>query len=134
MDRRVLLWGPVVAWMAAIFVVSGLSAPPAMPGGMSFTSGHLLAYGLLAALIARALAGGRWDGVGVVPLLQAWCLTMAYGASDEMHQSFVPGRCATFGDWLADGLGAAAALACLAVIARWRRGAATAGRGADRAV
>lgn len=36
-----------------------------------------------------------------------------YGASDEWHQSFVPVRDASVGDWLADTLGAALALALL---------------------
>jgi VanZ family protein len=34
----------------------------------------------------------------------------AFGASDEWHQSFVPGRFTDFWDWLADTLGAAIAV------------------------
>ena len=34
----------------------------------------------------------------------------AYGATDEWHQSFVPGRETELGDWVADATGAAVAL------------------------
>lgn len=108
------LWGPVAAWMLAIFVVSGMAAPPAMPGGLSYGAGHALGYGLLAALAARALAGGRWDGVRWGTLAGAWMIAAAYGVSDEWHQSFVPGRTADRADLVADATGAAAALALVA--------------------
>ncbi|MDD5474850.1 MAG: VanZ family protein [Candidatus Methanoperedens sp.] len=32
-------------------------------------------------------------------------LSLAYAASDEVHQSFVPGREMSFMDWLADAMG-----------------------------
>jgi VanZ family protein len=35
-------------------------------------------------------------------------LGVAYGASDELHQHFVPGRSVEFGDWVADSLGVCA--------------------------
>lgn len=43
-------------------------------------------------------------------LLAALIFSSAYGASDEWHQSFVPGRLADAADWLADTLGAMLAL------------------------
>lgn len=125
MTALVGLWGPVVAWMAAIFVVSGMSAPPAMPGGLSFAVGHALAYALLAVLTARAVSRGRWAGVTPGALVAAWLIAVAYGASDEWHQSFVPGRDASWGDWLTDAAGAGIALVGVAVIAALiRRGSA----------
>jgi VanZ family protein len=42
-------------------------------------------------------------------LLAAWMIGTAYGATDEWHQSFVPGRQADAADVLADALGALAA-------------------------
>lgn len=35
----------------------------------------------------------------------AWVLSMIYGASDEFHQSFTPGRDASALDWVADSIG-----------------------------
>ena len=38
-------------------------------------------------------------------------MTSLYGASDEWHQYFVPGRSCEFGDWIADTAGGALAIA-----------------------
>ena len=68
---------------------------------------HGLAYGVLAASVLFALSPARSrrqplrTGAGVV----FFCLL--YGISDEFHQSFIPGRCPSAGDLVADILGAA---------------------------
>ncbi len=46
------------------------------------------------------------------PLLTAFLLSVAFGASDEWHQSFVPNRTMTLDDLLAD---CAGALGCVLV-------------------
>ena len=101
------LWLPVVAMMAAIFGVSAMSAPPA-PAGVSDKSLHAVTYAVLAMLTLRALAGGTWRGVRVGTVLLAWMVASAYGASDEFHQRFTPGRHADWQDVVADAVGAAA--------------------------
>jgi len=64
---------------------------------------HLVVYGILGALLAR---GRRlqWDIPHPV-LIMAGAL---YAASDEWHQSFVPGRQVSALDWVADLCGVAA--------------------------
>jgi len=64
---------------------------------------HFSVYGLLATLICRL--GHGWRAA-------AWALMLAsaFGATDEWHQSFVPGRSSEVADWLADTLGAAVAV------------------------
>ncbi len=64
---------------------------------------HFSAYGLLATLICRL--GHGWRAA-------AWALllTSAFGATDEWHQSFVPGRMSETADWIADTLGATVAV------------------------
>jgi hypothetical protein len=64
---------------------------------------HVGAYALLAALNRWALAGAQRAA------LWAWVLAAAFGAVDEWHQAFTPGREATVRDWLLDTLAAAAA-------------------------
>ena len=65
--------------------------------------------------------------------LRATMMAIAYGASDEWHQSFVPGRHADVWDLAADGVGAALALGVVGAWGWWeRRGARTDGR-IDRA-
>ena len=103
-----LLWTPVVLYMTAIFVVSGQSDPP-RPSGVPDVSLHGLAYFGLTLLLIRALSGGRWRGVTLATLVGAVVLAVAYGASDEWHQSFVPERHADWRDLRADAIGAVAA-------------------------
>ncbi len=107
--QRVRLWGPVVAYMALIFI---LSSQPALPGS-SLTpdwTQHGLAFGGLALIALRATSGGRWSGVTARAVLAAWLITAAYGVADEWHQSFVPSRMADPRDVVADATGAAVAL------------------------
>jgi VanZ family protein len=65
--------------------------------------GHAFGYGLLALAYQRGLGGNR-------PRL-AWLMAVAFAATDEFHQSFVPGRNPSPVDVLLfDNLGALAGL------------------------
>ena len=97
-------------YAAGIFFVSSLSHPP-LPPGVSDKTGHGAAYAGLALLVLRALAGAEWTGVTAAPSLAAVALAAAYGASDELHQLFVPGRTADLHDLRADATGAAVGVA-----------------------
>jgi VanZ family protein len=98
------LWGPVVLYMVSIFIAS---AQPdiAIPGGLSDKSSHSIAYTLLGILIARALAGGLPARITIRIAALTVLLTTLYGASDEFHQMFVPGRTADVNDVYADAIG-----------------------------
>ena len=99
--------------MAAIFYVS--SIPDISLTEPLAISGHSLAYGALAVLVVRALAGGLPRRVGVRVAATAMLITVLYGVSDEWHQSFVPGRIASAYDVLTDAIGAlAGTIACWA--------------------
>lgn len=105
--RWAVYFFPLLAYGALIFYGSSQSRwlfePP------DFFSAdkvyHFLEYGIFGVLLARVLKAydvppsfrGKMIGVLVISFL--------YGASDEFHQWFVPGRFATFGDVLADSLG-----------------------------
>jgi VanZ family protein len=64
---------------------------------------HFSVYGLLGTLACRAGRGGAGAWWALVAV-------SAYGATDEWHQSFVPGRSSELGDWIADTAGAALAI------------------------
>lgn len=68
---------------------------------------HFLAYALLAILAWRAFSPRISRRLPLLLLSVGFCAL--YGAGDEWHQSFVPGRQAGADDWLADCLGACAA-------------------------
>lgn len=119
---RAWRWGPLVAAMIAIFIVSGTPNLAELPGGLSDKVWHSLTYGGLGLLAIRATAGARWTGVTAVACMAAWLVCAAYGASDEVHQRFVEGRTADPLDWMADVSGAAAAISLVFLVARRRRG------------
>jgi VanZ family protein len=110
-----------LAWAAAIFWASSLSDPfPFVPSGI-FSHDKLLhaaAYSVLAGLAAAALA---WTRLGPVRgAIVAAFLAAAYGASDEWHQSYVPGRQADAADLAADAVGAIAGASAAAGLLRGR--------------
>lgn len=105
--QRLVLWGPVVAYMALIFFLS--SRPDIqLPGPDSDKQLHSIGYAGLGALVARAAAGGLGRRVSWGQAALAVVVATAYGATDEWHQSFVPGRVADVLDLRADAIGAVA--------------------------
>jgi VanZ family protein len=111
--RRVLLWGPALAYMAVIFYSSSQSDPvPALTHLVWDKLLHAAGYALLAILYARALRGEGASAL-VVALLAA-VFTSLYAASDEWHQSFVAMRTSDVRDWIADTIGGIAGVAAFA--------------------
>ena len=79
------LWLPVVGWAALIFVLSSI---PSLGTGLGDWDlvlrkiAHAAEFAVLGALLVRALSAP----------LPAFLIGAAYAVSDEVHQSFVPGR------------------------------------------
>ncbi|MDP1545897.1 MAG: VanZ family protein [Anaerolineales bacterium] len=103
----------VPRWLPAfllMFVIFGFSSRTSndLPnfGGWDYffkKSAHTVGYGLLALSYLRALPNRNYK--------LAWLLALLYSATDEFHQSFVPGRRASLIDVLVfDNLGALTAL------------------------
>jgi len=101
-------WGPALLMMAAIFVLSGTPDDdlPSLGGweDVITSSGHALGYALLAGAFLHALTGRR--AISLTLMTLAVALAIAYGVSDEYHQSFVPGRTPDGFDMMVDGIGA----------------------------
>lgn len=117
--RALALWLPPVAWMAAIFWLSGRPDLPHAPGALlDFLvkkAMHAAAYGVLALLFWRALAPTGLRR----PAAWAVALAVAYAVTDEWHQTMVPGRSGRALDVLID---AAGAMAAVAVASRYLSG------------
>ena len=85
---------------------------------------HMTEYAILAALLWRArrqpVRGDtrpwQWSEAGF-----ALSLAIAFAASDEFHQSFVPSREGRVGDVFIDSAGAALGVGSLWLVGRWRR-------------
>ncbi len=110
-------WLSVLVYMAGIFYLSSLSRPT-LPIKMSDKLAHVAEYALLSALVLRAANGGFSRRATLGAVLLAFLLSSAYGASDEWHQSFVPGRVCSLGDLAADAAGSLLAALALAVATR----------------
>jgi len=91
--------------MAFIFYLSSMPEPP-LPPAVNDKEAHSSGYALLALLVARAAAGGLGRRVTRTVALVAIAVAIAYGISDEFHQSFVPGRDSDIHDVYADAVGA----------------------------
>jgi VanZ family protein len=103
--------------MAVIFHLSSESDPlPVLTQHVWDKALHCFEYGGLAFLLCRALLGEGLGWTAALPL--ALLVTSVYGASDEWHQLFTPGRTSDVVDWMADTFGAAVGLASYVLVAR----------------
>jgi VanZ family protein len=104
---------------AATIVAESSQAGMAVPGGIwqSDKLVHFLAFGLLATVTLRALRieSVRWRAAVAVAIVSL------FGASDEIHQYFTPGRSCDVFDWLADTLGAGLAVSLYLLWPAWRK-------------
>jgi VanZ family protein len=105
--------------MGMIFWLSSRSSLPSPPGisyAISANAGHFLVFFALATFILFGLGAGKQASRR--ELYIAGALALLYGVSDELHQSFVPGRDASVLDLAADAAGIVVALAW---VVTWRR-------------
>jgi hypothetical protein len=108
LSGALLRWLPVVVWAGLIF---GLSSIPDLGTGLGGWDlvlrklAHAAEYAVLGALLQRAL-GRPWV---------AFAAGALYAVSDELHQSFVPGREGSALDVALDAVGVAVGVAV------WRR-------------
>ncbi len=125
--RRLRAWAPALLYMAGIFAASAQPTVRLPRLGHSDKVLHFAAYAGLGTTLAYA---GARTALGPLPLIAIGSL---YGASDEFHQGFVPGRTPDPLDWVADTLGAiAGVLAVYGYFSRRRaRAASSAAPGAD---
>ena len=110
--HRMRAWLPVAAYMALIFYLSSLPHPDEeLPKFLFETLGdkflHVVEYAVLAVLCYRAFRRAAGPSAGQYALALTIVAASLYGATDEVHQAFVPFRTAAWSDWVADTAGAA---------------------------
>ncbi|REK67104.1 MAG: hypothetical protein C6P35_05815 [Cohnella sp.] len=125
--RRYWRWLPALICMAAIFILSSRTgdeldtvlpwAQMLFPGLESFDPAHYVAYFALALCFAYGFGFRRMNGPRCALIV---LMSVAYGLTDEWHQTFVPKRTADPSDLLHDAIGAAAAAAIVYIGYLWR--------------
>ena len=106
-------WVPSLLYMVLIFAVSSMKQPSLPMPKFEWLAidklYHFIEYAILGILLTWAFVKAK---PSVVPSKLIWLiaavLSILYGASDEWHQTFVPGRSATLADWIADVFGSIA--------------------------
>jgi len=100
-------WGAVVAEMALLWWASSGplgGAHQSLLRAFAHNSAHVVAYSAMAAMALLAIAGT--GATETRRRLWAIGIACAYGAVDEIHQRYVPGRVASFSDFGSDLCGA----------------------------
>ena len=112
--RSRLVWVYPLALATMIVFASSRSQVATPPGLVNIDKlVHFSIFGLLATLVARSPGPRRpWHAIALVSL---------FGASDELRQSFTPGRSMEFADWIADTSGAALAVTLYTLWPWYRR-------------
>jgi len=107
MKKFLGLWLPVLFWMGVIFIGSSIGSMPKVGGvavdAIVHRTAHLIEFAILGWLLLRAVAGGR--PISRRELVITLMVVTLYGASDEFHQRFTPGRSSEFSAVLFDAAG-----------------------------
>jgi hypothetical protein len=87
-------WLPVLVWMGVIFVGSSIGSLPRIGGkasdGVAHRVAHVIEFAVLGALTLRALSKDK--PITKREIVITLIIVALYGASDEFHQRFTPGR------------------------------------------
>jgi VanZ family protein len=105
-----------VLWGACILTLTSIPNPDLPLGHHLDKVGHFFLYGVFGLLAMRAAL--QLEGAGRAAL-RVLLIVALFGAADEWHQQFIPGRSKDPADWLADTLGGTVGVAAAA--ARLRR-------------
>src|ERR1051325_3650337 len=101
-----LYWLPGVAYCSAIFFFSAGPQPDAYIAlNLWDKAAHTVEYAVLAVLAFRAFRYASAPALAVHAGVLAIAFSALYGASDEIHQLFVPFRMAAVSDAVADIIG-----------------------------
>jgi len=102
-------WFPVILYSGIIFYVSSMPDVKTPLQGIQFDKFlHILVYVPFGFLLARGICNARGSVSRGMLLGTVLMVSFLYGLSDEIHQSFVPGRNAGIIDIIADTVGSVA--------------------------
>ena len=108
-------------WAGLIFYLSSMPSVSSVHLVFKDKIAHFGVYFILAFLFARIVFYTPRNIAERYLFFTAIFFVSIYGASDEFHQSFVPGRTVDFFDWVADTIGAIGGAGSFWLIYKWRR-------------
>ncbi len=123
LKKLLSLWLPPIIWMGLIFL---LSSRPTIKTTQIYwqdflvkKTAHFIEYAILSFLYIRAFLGSSFSRKKTFIL--AFLISLIYAASDEYHQSFIPGREPRVRDVVIDSIGALFAIYVVATKPNWAR-------------
>jgi VanZ family protein len=102
--RKWIWWTLFLIWLGAVFYASsmtGQEVAPVVPTFFLHKVAHFIAYGsgtVILALSLRLSTKWSWRKIAVISVV----VVSLYGATDEWHQLYTPGRDGTVRDWAID--------------------------------
>jgi VanZ family protein len=116
--RRWLWWTLFVTWLGAVFYASSMTdeeMEPYLPTFVLHKLGHFAAYSSGAAILALGLRfSTQWSWKKII--MVSVVAVSFYGATDEWHQSFTPGRDPAVRDWVIDTVSGMAGVGVLTMV------------------
>lgn len=109
-------WTPAGLWAGVIFYLSSRSN---LPGPGSFPFGDKGAHFVVFGILGLTLAWGARRMQGTAHHLLLLGVGLAYAVADEWHQSHVPGRDPSAGDFVADAAGLLLGYVLARVALKW---------------
>lgn len=106
-------------YVIAIFIVGSLPGAPQVARDVSDKLQHAIGFGLLAWLWCRAYARMRPEAGTRGAVWAGFIVSVAVGGALELWQGVLTYRTCELLDWVADGVGAAAAVAVYAAVQQW---------------
>lgn len=105
--RKAFALAPVVVASIAIFIASSLTAitPPSLGFEWQDKLFHALSFFFYGLCVQFAVLGWNVSMPSTRAFFYVALIGIAYGISDEVHQSFVPSRMAEVADAIADAFG-----------------------------
>ena len=113
---------PAILFAIAIFVLSSRPVPPEAEPYLIFPQAdkvvHFVEYAIFGLLLYVAYDRGGFERLRQSPALLSVVTGIGYAISDEIHQSFVPGRDSSVEDLLVDCIGILFAVVAIAIRAK----------------
>lgn len=117
-NKKYAVYLPLIIYWLALLTATSIPSSSMPRISYSDKTMHFLAYGGLGFLLTLAfLVQGKFPELRGYAVLAAITVAALFGALDEFHQSFIPGRNAEMLDWIADFIGSImGAYLCLGVL------------------